>query len=257
MDGVLLDIDGVLAVSWEPIPGAVETVRWLRTNDIPFRLITNTTTHTRSDLASTLSDAGFDVEPAEIITAVVATATYLRERHPGARCLLLTDGDARQDFDGIALVDPASDEPADVVVIGGASDDFTYGTMNRIFGLLMGGAALIGMHRNMYWRTSAGLELDGGAYIAGLEESAGVTAAICGKPAPAFFHAALQMLGVPAERAAMVGDDIDNDVLGAQAIGLTGVLVKTGKFMPGDLEGRAAPDVVLDSVADLPASLRP
>ena len=48
IEGVLLDIDGVLAVSWEPLPGAIETVGWLRSNRVPFRLITNTTTKTRA-----------------------------------------------------------------------------------------------------------------------------------------------------------------------------------------------------------------
>ena len=65
------------------------------------------------------------------------------------------------------------------------------------------------------------------------------------------------MLGVPADRAAMVGDDIVNDVLGAQASGITGVLVRTGKFRPTDLErDDGTPDHVLDSFADLPALLR-
>ena len=58
IDGVLLDIDGVLAVSWEPLPGAIDAIAWLRSNGVPFRLITNTTTKTRSDLAGTLRDAG-------------------------------------------------------------------------------------------------------------------------------------------------------------------------------------------------------
>ena len=83
IDGVLLDIDGVLSISWEPIPGSIDAVAWLRQARIPFRLITNTTTHTRADMAATLRDAGFDVAPAEIVTAVVATASYLREHHPG------------------------------------------------------------------------------------------------------------------------------------------------------------------------------
>jgi HAD superfamily hydrolase (TIGR01458 family) len=255
VDGLLLDIDGVLSVSWEPIEGAVETLGWLREQGIPFRLITNTTTHPRDALSGTLRDAGFAVEAAEIVTAVVATAEYLREHHPGARVLLLSDGDARADLQGVTLV--GSDEPADVVVIGGASDQFAYSTINHIFRALMEGASLVGMHRNMFWRTSDGLELDGGAYIAGLEEATGVRATICGKPAPAYFHAALEMLGVPAGRAGMVGDDVVNDVLAAQEIGMTGVLVRTGKFRIDDLErDDGAPDHVIDSFADLPALLR-
>jgi len=141
-------------------------------------------------------------------------------------------------------------------VLGGASDDFTYATINHVFRLLMDGAVLVGMHRNMFWRTSDGLELDGGAYIAGLEEATGVRATICGKPAPAYFDAALELLGVPAPRAAMVGDDVANDVLAAQSIGMTGVLVRTGKFRDADLRREdGAPEHVIDSFAALPSIL--
>jgi ribonucleotide monophosphatase NagD (HAD superfamily) len=109
------------------------------------------------------------------------------------------------------------------------------------------------MHRNLYWRTSDGLELDAGAYIAGLEEATGREAVICGKPSAPYFDAALEMLGVPRERAIMVGDDIVNDVRGAQLLGIRGVLVRTGKFLPEDLaKVPEPPDHVLETIADLP-----
>jgi HAD superfamily hydrolase (TIGR01458 family) len=252
-DGLLLDIDGVLAVSWEALPGAVDALARLRDEAVPFRLITNTTTKSRADLAGTLRGAGFDVADEEIVTAVVATAEHLRAAHPGAPVFVLSDGDATADLVGIDLVEV---DDADVIVIGGACDEFTYDTMNRIFRRLMDGAALVGMHRNLFWKTAEGWELDGGAYIAGLEEAADIRAAICGKPEKTYFDAGLAMLHVKADRAAMVGDDIVNDVLGAQAAGLTGVLVRTGKYRAGDEardEGR--PDHVLESFADVPAFL--
>lgn len=250
IDGVLLDIDGVLAVSWEPLPGGVETLDWMRSNDVPFRLITNTTTKTRSDLADTLRGAGFDVRDDEIVTAVVATAEYLRTHHAGRTCFVLSDGDASDDLDGVEL-GPVED--ADVIVLGGAYEGFSYPAMNRVFRRLIEGAALIGMHRNLYWRTSEGLELDAGAYIAGLEEAVGLQAVICGKPTRPYFESALAMLGVPAGRTVMVGDDIVNDVGGAQVLGIRGALVKTGKFLPGDLEKASRPpDFVLGTVAELP-----
>jgi len=251
-DGLLLDIDGVLAVSWKPLPGSIEAMAWLRDRGVPFRLITNTTTHTRRELAEILRAAGFDVKPDEIVTAVVATATYLRAHHAEAQVFVLTDGEPGEDLAGIDRVDdPAG---ADVVVLGGACDDFSYSTINRVFRSLMDGAALVGMHRNLYWRTARGWELDGGAYIAGLEAAAGVTAEICGKPAPAYFAAVLAELRLTPERAAMVGDDVVNDVLGAQAVGLTGVLVRTGKFQPEDLS-KGEVDVVLDALSEVPAWL--
>jgi HAD superfamily hydrolase (TIGR01458 family) len=250
VDALLLDIDGVLAISWEPLPGAIEALRRLRDDGVPFRLITNTTTKTRHDLGETLRGAGFEIADDEIVTAVVATAAYLRSAHPGAKAYVLSDGDATADLDGVQLVDVGE---ADVVVLGGASEDFDYPTMNRIFRRLMDGASLVGMHRNLFWKTSEGWQLDAGAYLAGLEEASGVRATICGKPERAYFASALDDLGVPAERAAMVGDDVVNDVLGAQAAGLTGILVRTGKYRPGDESPEdGTPDAVLDSFADVP-----
>jgi HAD superfamily hydrolase (TIGR01458 family) len=253
-DGVLLDIDGVLAVSWRALPGASDTIAWLREHDVPFRLITNTTTHTRVDLAATLGDAGIVVEADEIVTAVVATAAYLRHVHPGAGVFVLSDGDAAADLEGVRIVD---DDP-EVVVLGGAYEGFDYDTMNRVFRWLMDGAALVAMHRNLYWRTSGGWELDGGAYVAGLEAATGRAAVVCGKPAEAAFVAALEQIGVPRQHAVMVGDDVVNDVLGAQAAGIAGALVRTGKFRPEDLDGADGEPVhVLETIGDLPSLLAP
>ncbi len=253
IEGLLLDIDGVLAVSWEPLPGAVEAIATLRADGVPFRLITNTTTHTRRDLAATLSEAGFKVEANEIVTAVTATASYLQAHHAGERAFVLTDGAPGEDLAGVPIA--GTTQEADVIVIGGACDAFTYETMNGIFRRLMDGVSLVGMHRNLYWKTAQGWELDGGAYIAGLEEASGTSAVICGKPARTYFQTALALLGVRAARAAMVGDDITNDIEGARAAGMTGVLVRTGKFREGDL-AKGSPDVVLDSLADVPGWLR-
>jgi HAD superfamily hydrolase (TIGR01458 family) len=130
----------------------------------------------------------------------------------------------------------------------------SYGNLNHAFRLVMDGAALVGMHRNLYWRTADGLALDGGAYLAALEEATGTAATICGKPSARFFAAALDALGVAADRAIMVGDDIVNDVVGAQRAGVPGVLVRTGKFLPGDLD-KGRPDRTIDSIADLPRLL--
>jgi HAD superfamily hydrolase (TIGR01458 family) len=252
IDGLLLDIDGVLSISWEPIPGSIEAMDAFDTAGIPVCLITNTTTHTRAALADTLGRAGFDVRPEQIVTAVTATAQYLRSAHPAAAVFVLSDGDARADMDGVTVV--GSPEEADAIVLGGASEDFTYPVLDRCFRRLMHGAALIAMHRNMYWKTVEGFELDAGAFVTGLEAASGVEAVVCGKPSATFFAAALQVLGVPAARAAMVGDDIVNDVEGARAAGMTGILVRTGKYREGDLE-RGTADVAVDSLADVPAWL--
>ena len=252
---VLIDIDGVLTVSWQPLPGAVAALRRLRDAALPLALVTNTTSRTRASIAAALAGAGFAVTPGDILTAPVIAAAYLAGHYPGARCLLLNSGDIGEDLAGVRLV--REDDPeADVVVVGGAGREFSYEALNRAFGHLQRGARLVAMHRGLYWRTSGGLQLDSGAFVAGLEQAAGTTAEVVGKPAPAFFAAALAHLGASAAGTLMVGDDVENDVLGAQRQGLTGVLVKTGKYLPRALrDASGTPDHVLGSFADLPALL--
>ena len=253
---VLIDIDGVLTVSWEPISGAVAAVEHLRAAGIPLALVTNTTSRSRASIAATLAAAGFPVTAGDILTAPAIAAAYLREHYPGARCLLLNSGDISADLTGITLA--GQDDPAvDVVLIGGAGREFSYQALNRAFRCLQAGALLVAVSRGMYWRTSDGLQLDSGAFVAGLEQATGTAAEVVGKPAEGFFRAALAYVGVTAQGALMIGDDIDNDVLAGQRCGLTGVLVKTGKYQTRTHFGAAtAPDHVLDSIADLPQLLQ-
>lgn len=248
---VLIDIDGVLTVSWKPLPGTVEALRAVREAGLGVALVTNTTSRTRASIASTLAAAGFPVAAEEVLTAPAATAAYVAERCPGARCALLNSGDIAEDLAGLTLVD--DDEEADVVIVGGAGPEFGYAALDRAFARLQRGARLVAMHRNLYWRTDSGLRLDSGAFVTALEAAARVEAEVTGKPSPAFFAAALGRLGAGADETLMVGDDIESDVLAAQRAGITGVLVRTGKYLPETHRSASGtPDHVVDSFADVP-----
>lgn len=256
--GVLVDIDGVLTTSWVALPGAVEALSRLRAMGLAVAFPTNTTSRTRAQVAAALVEAGFAVAAEEVITTAAVTATYLHRHHPGARVALLTSGDLTDDLPGVTLVaDDASDGDADVLVLGGAGPEMGYAALNRAFRLLLAGVPALAMNGNVAWRTAEGMQLDTGAYVAALEAASGATIEVVGKPAAAFFEAGLDHLGVSAAQAWMVGDDVASDVLGAQACGLTGVLVRTGKYDPAavaravERAGRT-PDLVAGSFADVP-----
>src|SRR6266567_8399690 len=210
--GILLDLDGVLHISMQPIPGAAEVLSWLEKQGYPTGFVTNTTTLACTTLAQRLQAIGLPVAEQQLVTAPVATANYIRQHYPGKRCWVLTKGNTRADFDGIELVE----SQADIVVIGGAEELLTYEAMNAAFRMLMDGAVLLAMHRNLYWRTGEGLRLDSGPFVRALEAATGKEATVLGKPDRAFFEQALLAIGAAADESIMVGDDIENEVAGAQ-----------------------------------------
>ena len=91
------------------------------------------------------------------------------------------------------------------------------------------------------------LTLDLGPFTVALEFATGKTATVCGKPSADFFGAAFRDMALTPESVVMVGDDINSDVGGAQAAGMMGVLVRTGKFRP---ENEAHPTVKPDLIVD-------
>ncbi len=250
---VLLDLDGVLYVEDDPIPGAVEAVEALRGRGLRLRFVTNTTSRSRAQVASRLARLGFTL-PAE----TVLTPASLAVRRCGVvghkRVKLLVAPALREDLAGLAQVKPG--ERPDAIILGDLGEGFTYEVLNEAFRCMEAGAELIALQRNRFWRRTDGLAMDVGAYVAALEYATGKEATVVGKPEEAFFKAALADAHDEPGHALMVGDDIEADVGGALHAGLSGVLVRTGKYRPGAEErSGVTPTAVIDSIADLPRLL--
>ena len=140
---------------------------------------------------------------------------------------------------------------ADCVILGDATDNFSYANMNAAFRVLTKtGGDLYTLGRGKYYREDEELTLDVGPYAAALEYATSREAIVVGKPSKDFFHAAVEDMRVGAEDAVMVGDDVASDVGGAQAAGIRGILVRTGKFTEADeRHPRVKPDGIVDNLA--------
>lgn len=254
MRGVLFDLDGVLYHSGQLIEGAVEAVAWVRQKGIPHLFVTNTTSRSRTVLVEKLASFGFAAKEEEILTPAVAASDWLRAKHAKDVALFVRPSTAGE-FGGLALLPDDAERGASYVVIGDLGEHWDYRTLNRAFRLLYRNAEakLIALGMTRYWLASDGIALDVAPFIAALEHATSRKALVFGKPAAAFFHAAAGKLRLRPDEILMVGDDVEADIGGAQAAGLKGVLVKTGKFRPADLEGPVKPDAVIDSVANLPS----
>lgn len=253
MEALLFDLDGVLYQGNRIIDGAVETLQWCERRDIPHLFLTNTSSKPRRALVERLSAMGLSVSAEQIFAPPIAARDYLAA-HDATPLALFVREPTREDFEGLEILDESAEQGAGSVVIGDIGEAWDFATLNRAFRLLMTEPrpTLIALGMSRYAQGSDGLVLDVAPFIKALEHAADCRAVVMGKPAKEFFDAAMRKLGTSAEQTVMVGDDIRVDIGGAQDAGLAGVLVRTGKFRPHDLEGNVRPDGVLDSVAGLP-----
>ncbi|MDH3450910.1 MAG: TIGR01458 family HAD-type hydrolase [Gammaproteobacteria bacterium] len=254
MHAILLDLDGVLYQGECAVPGAAASIRWLQESGVPHLFVTNTTSRPRRSLVDKLAGFDIDVTADAILTPPVAARQWLQDNVTGDIALFVPEA-TREEFAGLPLLSEQAQAGAGAVVLGDLAEGWTFTTLNRAFRLLIAEPKppLVALGMTRYWQAPNGLQLDVAPFVVALEHAAGCSAHILGKPSAEFFVAALRKLGTRATDTVMVGDDIRGDVDAAQQAGLPGILVRTGKFRPSDLQLGILPHATLDSIAALPA----
>jgi HAD superfamily hydrolase (TIGR01458 family) len=253
MNGLLIDLDGVLYEGDRPIPGAADVLAWLDGDNIPHLFLTNTTSRPRAAIVERLAAMDIAVTEDQILTPPVAASAWLRD-HAAGPAALFVPAATTGEFASIEIAVPDAPGPVGAVVVGDYGEQWDFAELNRAFRLLMTEPrpALIALGMTRYWRAPDGLRLDTAPFVKALEHATGVEAVVLGKPAREFFAAALVRLDVAVGDALMIGDDVRTDVGAAQENGIRGILVKTGKFCDNDLGLGIAPHATLDSIAALP-----
>ncbi|CAG5134371.1 unnamed protein product [Candidula unifasciata] len=230
---VLVDLSGTLHIDDDPTPGAVEALNRLKAlENIRIKFVTNTTKESKRFLIARLQKIGFSVQNEEVFSSLSAARKLLDDRQ--LRPFFMIDKKALEDFEGISQENP------NAVVIGLAPEEFYYEKMNTAMRLLRGGASLIAIHKAKYYKRNDGLALGPGPFVAALEYATDCKAEVVGKPSESFFVSSIASLGCVPSECIMVGDDVNDDIAGAQAAGMRGILVRTGKYRDGD-ENKISP----------------
>jgi HAD superfamily hydrolase (TIGR01458 family) len=248
---VLLDLDCTIYFDGAPIPGASDALDRLAALGVSTLFLTNTDSKSPQAIRRGLLPMGLDIPESQLFTPASAALTYLGQR-PGARCFGLLS----PDLAGLLAPHLVEDGPVDHVIVGDSREFATYDRLNTAFRHIKAGAEILALQKGRYFIRGGNYNLDTGAFVTLLEFASGKNARVLGKPSPDFFRLALDTLGCAPHEAVVAGDDISTDIAGAKAIGAFSVLVRTGKYSLGRRDADAPqPDLVLDSIADLPATL--
>jgi HAD superfamily hydrolase (TIGR01458 family) len=220
---VLIDFDGIIKLGRNIAGDAKDLFTFLKINNIPFFLLSNSTLRTSEGMLNFIKERGIE-NNIPSMTAVDATLHYIKENYKRVSVY------CRENLKPL-FSEYNTDENPEAVVLGDIADKWTYETMNNIFRTVINGADIIAMHKNRYWEPDGKtLTMDAGAFISAIEYATSKEAILIGKPSPIYFNTAIKKLGFkPGSEFLMIGDDIESDINAAQNIGGKGILVYTGK----------------------------
>jgi glycerol-1-phosphatase len=252
-DGFLVDLDGVVWVGREFLPGAAETLRALLDKGKEIVFVTNNPGRSAATYAERLRDAGVPAADDRVVTAGMVTTQLAADRVGDGAAAFVIGAAGFKDTVAAAGLElregEAGREVAAVLVSG--HRDFGYEELLTATLALQGGAALFATSRDPTLPMPGGAWPGTGAVLAAVETASGARAEIGGKPERRLFEQARALMP-GAERVAMVGDRLASDIEGGRRAGLETVLVLSGATTAEQAQGaEPAPEHVLDDLSGL------
>jgi glycerol-1-phosphatase len=250
-DGLIVDLDGVVWVGAEPIPGSVAALAELRARGVRLVFLTNDPRGSRGDYADLLAGFGVQATEAEIVTSGSALASYVRDKEGSGKTAYVIGSaplKAELELVGLRLLAGEAGREAAIVVVGG-HEGFNYQELLIGSQAIRRGATFYAAGRDATFPMPDGPWPATGAILAAVETAAGRAATIVGKPEPFIFEIARSLLA-GCRRVAVVGDRLDADITGGSRAGLKTILVLTGSSSRSDLErADIQPDIVVPDLA--------
>ena len=247
-----LDLDGVIWLGEQPIPGAADAVGRLQAAGEPVVFVTNNSSVPVGEVEAKLARHGIDATGA-VLTSAMAAA----ERVDPSEVALVCAGPGVEEALAARGVRTVREGKADVVVVG-FHRDFDYGRLQAASSAVRAGARLLATNDDATYPTPDGPLPGCGAILAGVATAAGVTPTVAGKPNEPMAALARARLGADAlERSRLVGDRPDTDGLMAHRLGVPFWLVLSGITKAADLPVDPAPERIGEDLAELVSTSTP
>jgi len=257
---ILLDGDGVLWKSDDPIPGINPFFDFLSERKIKWALLTNNNTRTAQDYINKLIGFGIPVDQKSVFTSSTVTADYLLNRYGAGAALHvvgmsgLIDTLAEAGFE--ITVGEENPKKNVVAVVAGMDRQINHQKIKIAMRLIINGAAFIATNTDGSFPTPEGINPGTGMVIGALQFTSGKKPYIAGKPYPAIFNASLQALDANQGETLMVGDRLETDILGANQLDIKTAAVLTGVTSREEInQGVIKPNFIFEDISELHQAL--
>ena len=247
--GFICDMDGVIYHGNHLLPGVIEFVDWLKSEDKKFLFLTNSSERSPRELSQKLARLGLDVDETHFYTSALATAGFLSSQCPGGSAYVIGDtGLTHAIYDaGFSMNEINPD-----YVIVGETRTYNYEKIEHAVHLVCRGAKLIGTNPDLTGPTEKGIAPATRALIAPIELATGKQAYFVGKPNPLMMRHALKKLGCKREETAIIGDRMDTDIIAGIESEIDTVLVLSGVTNKENITTFPyGPKYILEGVGDI------
>lgn len=254
--GVLFDMDGVIYVGTQALPGVRDALDYLQSTGRSFLFVTNNASKTPEQFVERLAEMEIQIEPQQVLGSAEATACWLAAQiglpgwPPGPVIVMGQDGlKVALKNQGFELT---TDPDVAVYAVAGINFQLTYEDLARVSLAIRKGARFIGTNSDVTYPSERGLLPGAGSILAMLTAASGQQPLVVGKPNRGMYEQALARLNLTAAQTLMVGDRYDTDISGAIPLGLWTAGVLTGVSTRVDFEtAPEPPDLILEDLPDL------
>ncbi|MCW2602332.1 MAG: hypothetical protein JWN61_467 [Pseudonocardiales bacterium] len=233
-DVAMLDLDGVVYVGADAVPGVPEALAEARREGMRLTFVTNNAARTTDAVAHHLTELGIEADADEVVNSAQVAAHYLSDRFPAGSPVLVIGGEglfvALGDR-GLRGVSSATESP--VAVVQGYSPDVGWAMLAEGSVAIRAGALWVATNLDSTVPSPRGPLPGNGSMVAALRHATGVVPIATGKPDPTMHRETVERSGARAPL--VVGDRLDTDIEGASAVGCDSILVLSGVTNPIDL----------------------
>jgi glycerol-1-phosphatase len=226
-DVALLDLDGVVYVGPDAVPGVPEALASARAAGMALGFVTNNAARTPDEVARHLTELGVPAGPDDVITSSQAAATVVAQLLGAGARVLPVGGPgvaAALRAAGLTVVDRAEDLPA--AVVQGYGREVGWAQLAEAVVAVRAGARHVATNTDATIPSPRGPLPGNGAMVGVVSAITGQRPLVTGKPDPAMHAECVRRTG--ARRPLVVGDRLDTDIEGARRAGAASLLVLTG-----------------------------
>jgi arabinose operon protein AraL len=268
LDGFVFDLDGTVYLGESALPGAVETLAYLRAHGKRVLFVSNKPLQPRTAYAEKLTRLGIPAQADDVITSGYVLGYHLARHFPELAYYVIGEQALLDELreHGLHVLDEFSaQDPKEVIqpegvdaVVVAFDRTLDYRKLNTAYQALLNGARFFATNADKMCPMPGGGIPDAGATIAALEHITGrKLELLAGKPSKLIMEVALSRLDLPPERCLMVGDRLETDMYMGQQAGMRTAAVLSGASTRADVARMSQPpDFVLENVGEIPQALR-